>query len=472
MTNSDLEEKEVEFGLPAIGIPGEILFNSFISDTQKILFGFIRSLSKKKRGCWATNATLANLIGCRKTSITPMISKLERFQYLTIINVPRKDNTIERRIYENQDYHKKYIPLVNAFHDDKNNSSLYLKSIIFGMVSNGTFPDVSLDEVKVDENFEKGGGPFEEMRGIIYKNDHIRIIDNDSDKDTLSKDNERGSAEPIQSSLKHRRTASERSPIKTKQISPKKEWIENDWKRIALNTWNKIPETFHHKDLTTKLICKASKWLEYLVKGIFFDHCKLNPDFIKRNKIPEQWIIEGKKFSHREILSAIQKYNLLFKDGYWPTEKKSLPRSLDTFIYNSQTGGSFLLRLMANSDIKTIAEENGKKDYNPQYTQYFKERNLLKHFSNGNLSQVYRGITSIEERVFRDQIFDFDVGNFKRGEIIGEGKGKLEPMFMNYSVYLNRQNRLEPEKMFSPYGYFQDFLEELKSYYSSFEVNI
>ncbi|MBU1621845.1 MAG: hypothetical protein KJ604_20505, partial [Gammaproteobacteria bacterium] len=262
----------------------------------------------------------------------------------------------------------------------------------------------------------------------------------------------------------------------------KKIWIEQlNWKYLVVQEWNKIPQSFfhsHHKNMTTSLICQVAKYLEYLAQGVFFNQCNLDPDFIKKNHIPNSWITNNKKFTQREILNAIKGFSLYCQDGYWPVNKKYLPKSLLTFIYNenfeTKTTTSYLLSLIANPEVKSFEEQKRLEDFNPQYTKYFIQRNLLRFFAEGDLPTVYRGIAGIETRIFRDQVFNFNGGGTpKLKEVIGEGPGKLEPMFDNYAQYLNNYNRLEPEKMFVQYkGYFQDFLESLKQHYSSFEVNI
>ena len=65
----DQDEKQ-EWGLPAIGIPSEILFNPLFSNSEKLLFGFLRNLSAQPKKCFATNTYLGNTVGLTKRSIS------------------------------------------------------------------------------------------------------------------------------------------------------------------------------------------------------------------------------------------------------------------------------------------------------------------------------------------------------------------------------------------------------------------
>ena len=193
-------------------------------------------------------------------------------------------------------------------------------------------------------------GPPKEFLGPIYNSNTVN-----SNTVILSKDNksELESSEPFSSTFQYKSRrpslqkilqenlnliAQEQRPIPKKEKPIKELWIkQTDWKQMVISEWNKIPQTNNHKDMTTNIIHRVSKYLGYLTNGIFFDHYKIDPDFLKRNKISQNWITEGKKFTRREILNAVKDFALTCQDGYWPLNKKSLPKSLDVFLYNPKT---------------------------------------------------------------------------------------------------------------------------------------
>ena len=89
------------FGLPDIGIPFEVLFHPGLNNTEKILYGFIRNLSHSEKGCYATNAWLAGLLGVGKQTITNSISNMDKWG---VVIVKQDEETDVRRIYINAEY--------------------------------------------------------------------------------------------------------------------------------------------------------------------------------------------------------------------------------------------------------------------------------------------------------------------------------------------------------------------------------
>lgn len=128
-------EKEInEQGLPGIHIPGEILFNPFFNFTEKALFGFIKNMDKTKRGCWAGNDYLAQLMGVKQQTITNAVTKLEQYGYIRVIR-----KKLKRNIYINTSLYTNYRELVVLFHEvyvnkkidkkDKKDKEIALKSL-------------------------------------------------------------------------------------------------------------------------------------------------------------------------------------------------------------------------------------------------------------------------------------------------------------------------------------------------------
>lgn len=443
-------------------IPNELLRNPNLSFKAK---GILCLLLSNKEGWHSYLASLQQMTREGSEAIQSGIHELEKAEYLMRVQYRDKQTKIRRGSFW------AYTDLPGNFNIQNTLQKLEKENLeVF------TFREKPLKE-KPDTGNPVMGNP--ELI-ILKEKDYINNNKNIS-KDILR--NSRKEFPPLESSNNNsqintpqktvrRRTAPSREP------PPLKEWITSGWKKTILDMWNQIPDVRKHNDLTTKTICRAAKALEHLSRGSFFDNYKISDSFISKNNIPSVWITKKKAITQRQIFTAVSKYNLYFKYGYWPTNKDSLPKSLDSFIYNEHTGGSFLLRLIANPNVRPIAEERKDRDPNPQYTKYFKEKGLLKQFSGDDIKLVYAGIRAIENRVLSGDIFVFDKRSgrndlIKLYQVVGQGKfGKLEPMFKNYASYLSQQNRLDKEKIFSVYGYFQEFLISLRDYYSSFEVNV
>jgi len=110
------ENKEVEFGLPDILIPAEVLFNSNLTETEKILFGFLRNLSITKKGCWASNRYLGRVIDKKASTVSAAISNLKNLEYIKVYYEVRDDGSQIRRIFINTKFPTVYRNLVETWH--------------------------------------------------------------------------------------------------------------------------------------------------------------------------------------------------------------------------------------------------------------------------------------------------------------------------------------------------------------------
>lgn len=115
-----IDEKEVSFGLPSIGIPAEVLFHPSLSQTEKLLFGFLRNLSQYSKGCWASNRWLGMMVGAKNTTISSAISNLQQEGFL-IVEFAAKPGSFtqetERHIWIDPGYPVRYRAWVAYVHD-------------------------------------------------------------------------------------------------------------------------------------------------------------------------------------------------------------------------------------------------------------------------------------------------------------------------------------------------------------------
>lgn len=97
------------FGLPNIVIPAELLFNEELTNSEKILFGFLSNLSSNEQGyCWASNRYLGRLNNVRPETVSNMISKLCHLGYLRVEHEVRYDGTQVRKIWIDPTYAQRY----------------------------------------------------------------------------------------------------------------------------------------------------------------------------------------------------------------------------------------------------------------------------------------------------------------------------------------------------------------------------
>ncbi len=169
-------ETEAEYGLPSIGIPAELLFNPGLTYMEKILFGFIRNLSKTERGCWASNQYLGELIGVGRQAISNGIANLKKYSYIKIEMVEKDPLTTkekERRVYEDPDYPSRYRKLVELSHEVYIKHNIGVKEILYTHIKKFILKEDSKKERKTlslskDKDSESGIRPHRPSLDVSF----------------------------------------------------------------------------------------------------------------------------------------------------------------------------------------------------------------------------------------------------------------------------------------------------------------
>lgn len=80
-----------------IAVPRIILNDQTCSQTDKLVYGVINSLSNNKEYCYASNSYFANMLSVKEKTISNSINNLKRKKYINVKFVNR-----QRRIYLNE----------------------------------------------------------------------------------------------------------------------------------------------------------------------------------------------------------------------------------------------------------------------------------------------------------------------------------------------------------------------------------
>ncbi|MDD5053644.1 MAG: helix-turn-helix domain-containing protein [Sulfuricurvum sp.] len=118
MENDNLTERH-EQTPNGIGIPAEVAHNYYLTNTEKMLFGYLQNLSKSSKGCWASNKYLGKIVGVGEQSISNALRKLQDYLYV-IVELKKSEQGISRNIFINPEYTIIYKPLVEEFYDNIN----------------------------------------------------------------------------------------------------------------------------------------------------------------------------------------------------------------------------------------------------------------------------------------------------------------------------------------------------------------
>lgn len=173
---------------------------------------------------------------------------------------------------------------------------------------------------------------------------------------------------------------------KPKADSDESQLVKNN---PLLDYWNGLPNIQKHISPKTKTYQRSCNLLRQLRQGIFTKRNHINPDFLKRNKIPAKLL--NKKWSNTDLKIIMDRLSKLHTGGYWPEDKSSLSKSLEGLLYNPRTNTSMFLMVAANEP-KPLRKRQRTTDPNPGLTEEFSS--LL----NGNIDnphKLYNGIQSI-----------------------------------------------------------------------------
>lgn len=118
-----------EQGLPNIVIPAEVLFNPNLSPREMILFGHLNNMAYNEYGyCWPGNRYLSRLIGVAPETISTMLSKLAKEQYLILEYEVTYDGQNIRKIYINKKYPEVYNNILKGTYEKLKSSNSLRKN--------------------------------------------------------------------------------------------------------------------------------------------------------------------------------------------------------------------------------------------------------------------------------------------------------------------------------------------------------
>jgi len=215
---------------------------------------------------------------------------------------------------------------------------------------------------------------------IIYKDNKIK---DKKSKSNLKITNSSFSDEKLSTSIKDdslmivksKTSSSMKDKIKQKLKGKKKAPTINKKPDPFISFWNLLPNTPHHKSPETKIYKSTKRLLRELRVGRFGKSKTWNKEWLKRNKIPAQYL-NGKKWTDKEIQEGLRRLALHFIEGYWPEDKKHIPHNLHDLLYNPRTQSSWFLRDMVNEP--SPLQSTFKPDYIYHDEDYYEADGTIK----------------------------------------------------------------------------------------------
>lgn len=444
-------KSEYKFGVPSIGMPAEILFNINLTPTDQKLFGFIRNLSQSSKGCWASNAFLAELLFVNPQTISNSVAKLKKYQYIYVENETRK-NITTRRIFINKDYPKIYEELTRYVHD------------------------CLLTETKIDqEELRKKCEIYEETYPPISPDipPYTTTLNKDVSKDVNKNVNEskdsykRFSEKSVPKKSRRTRNNSEHKSMKQK-IQEKAKLKSSVNKSVnksisyestaniqLIEYWNSQDNLRTHKiSADSKTYRNTLKKLQLLRTG----QLHKNIDFKNApiNGTPVE--LFSKKFKKSEIAKAIKNLNNWCKEGNYPVKKDWIKRlSLADAIFCVQYGSPLLSAFHKGvqpvvDPVQKLKTDTEKKAY-AKLEFFFASRNGSSGTSLRTREQIVELIQSLKG--LREQ----NAGNWNLYDPSMYGWGRspndVFSLVLDYIDFLKGENfksDFEPNRNLSPIG--------------------
>ena len=93
-----LKRRSVARGCKGLWMDREILFNPELSAIEKLILATVQSLTAAGKDCWVSNATFADICGCKARAVSRAIAVLKTDKILHS-RYKRIDNRVQRVLW-------------------------------------------------------------------------------------------------------------------------------------------------------------------------------------------------------------------------------------------------------------------------------------------------------------------------------------------------------------------------------------
>lgn len=449
-----------------IGIPGEVAYNYCLTQTEKLLFGFLQNLSRTKNGYWGSNAYLGKIVGdYGKQIISNSLQKLEALGYITMIYKKIKGKITRRKIYIDPKYKVKYQELITLFYsvmDDADEEEPikkllgYINSIIppvYRSYHNKTTYKTTLN----NEEELRSSSMTDSLRSSVGKIKRVKRIS--------IKDLSTGIENEQKTYLIHKN----KKQIKVKNV------VMSDNARDVIEHWNNSPGLRKLK-YNTRLHQRTVYSLNRLMKGTFFSEVVFGKDEDLKKYV-------GRRFSPEKINKAISNFSLVIDDAHY-SPKESVRRwykkhSLNSFLFDrreftSNKGISLCIQMLENKPKPFHIPSVPLPDNYPTQTRALKNsyvKNVLGGV-NGNMSE--KDINSF--KIGSEKLNNFYKANSRKiFNVIGGINDMPKLLFKAIEKECeNRNSPIRPFRFSSDYSFTHTlpaYLRDQGIIYSDAEIN-
>lgn len=395
-------------GFSGLQIDRSIYFYSELIWAEKILWLEIKALSSTREGCYASNEYFAHFLGVECRSVSRYLSRLKELGLIEQVSTDgRKRQLIPNRRFFAQ------------LEDDMTELSTQISQSCL------------LNNKSKDKDNNK---------------DHkIKEIDS---KESINGTNVPSSKNPTERFQRQAPIVSLSNSISSKKKLRPLGYVQKTTGEYAvLMSWNRLPKPAgQHTKFDTKTVQCAVQCLSQMRSGVFGDltRRRWNGKWLDRHKIDAKEFAE-KKWTFREICRTVEgPLGDMYKEGFWPPDKSSLPRSLADALYNPRTQSSFFV--LAFYDPPGLLKIQSVKDPYPNVTKGLVGEGFiqLSQMKIGDWKEYFKGVRGLEGYLKK-----INWENYGAKQMFGFKGENLCALIMQYAKWVKGdvQDLLSPSKI-------------------------
>jgi hypothetical protein len=111
-----MRDNEINWGIVDVKIPVEAFFNPYLSNNEKVLFGWLLALDLYSGGTYVTDAYISQHLNCSLATAKKAILNLAKYKYLNVGYKKGRGKRTIRTVQINLSYHSIYRKLSGEAH--------------------------------------------------------------------------------------------------------------------------------------------------------------------------------------------------------------------------------------------------------------------------------------------------------------------------------------------------------------------
>jgi hypothetical protein len=362
-----MENKQQNMLPVEIGIPSAVAHNVFLTQTEKILFGYLRNLSQTSDGCFGSNKYLSKILHLTEQSISNAIQSLQKYLYINVKITPTQ-NGRSRIIYINREYEILYQPLIEIYWD------FFLKKNQFENMSTEEWENFNLEEL-LSRTINKIIADYKKNYSADYKKNYSVYKDSNY-KDNLIFKEDKSSLAPPELSVPNIPTKPIKPLSEEFQLLQNKEILYKECEEI-FDYWCQFGKPLHkpQKNLInpTKTLQEAfiiiSKELKRLNKQEIMNAIYYYYEMLTT---PDKYNLHCEDPLHLVGINDFFKFNSFLKKKQLSAKENNPAKNIKSWYWECAQGEEYLIKKYGRKPSPNQKQIQSIEDKYPNITQQFK----------------------------------------------------------------------------------------------------